>query len=407
MRHTIETVIIGGGQAGLSVSYHLGRAGREHVILEQADRAAHAWRNDRWDSFTLVTPNWSFLPSGGEYTGPQPDGYMNRAEILAQFDRYVAGHPFPLECGIKVSAVDAAPEGGYRVHTQNATWQARNVVVATGMFQAPKIPTFASHLPPGVLQLHSGQYRNPQALPPGAVLVVGSSQSGGQIAEELNQAGRKVYLSTGTTGRAPRRYRGKDIYHWVSVNGFLSRTAAQLPSPAARFAGNPQLSGKNGGHSLNLHQFFRDGIVLLGRVMGEQDGKLRLAPDLKDNLAKSDQLEVRLTQVIDEYIAKNGLEAPLETLPVLRDAYAAPETPLLDLEKAGIAAVIWAMGYRFDYSWVHLPVFDEVGYPAAPYGATGLAGLYFAGMPWLPGQKTGLLIGVGETAQAVAEKICA
>jgi putative flavoprotein involved in K+ transport len=406
MERDIETVIIGAGQAGLAVSYFLGRFAHEHVVLEQAGRAAHAWLDDRWDSFTLVTPNWSFLIPGAEYTGAQPDGFMNRAEITAHFERYVAQNAFPLELGVQVTAVDPAGSR-FRIQTRTGSWRARNVVVAAGMFQAPKIPGFADQLPAGIQQLHSGQYRNPQALPPGAVLVVGSSQSGGQIAEELCQAGRQVYLCTGTTGRAPRRYRGKDIYRWLQLINFLNRTSAQLPSPAARFAGNPQLTGKNGGHSLNLHQFYRDGVRLLGKAAGLEEGHLVLAPDLKENLAKSDQLETRLTHMVDEYIAKTSQDAPPETLPTLRDAYAAPEPASLDFKREGISSIIWAMGYRFDYSWVHFQVFDEFGFPLAPFGATAIPGLYFAGMPWLPGQKTGLLLGVGEVALSVAGKICA
>jgi putative flavoprotein involved in K+ transport len=235
---------------------------------------------------------------------------------------------------------------------------------------------------------------------------VGSAQSGCQITEELYQAGQKVYQCVGSAARVPRRYRGKDIVYWLDKTGFFRRTVANLPNPRARFAGNPQASGKNGGHSLNLHQFYRDGVQLLGKIMDFQDSNLILAPDLKDNLNKSDQAEVKIIQMVDEYIAKNGIDAPEESLPILRDGYDAPEILSLNLKEAGITNIIWAMGYAFDYSLVHLPVFEESGYPIAPNGATSFAGLYFAGLPWQPMQRNGLLIGVGELAHTIVEKIC-
>jgi putative flavoprotein involved in K+ transport len=234
---------------------------------------------------------------------------------------------------------------------------------------------------------------------------MGSAQSGCQITEELYQAGRKVYQCVGGAARVPRRYRGKDIVYWLDMTGFFRRTVANLPNPQARFAGNPQATGKNGGHSLNLHQFYRDGVQLLGKIMDFQDGKLILAPDLKENLNKSDQAEVKIIQIVNEYIAKNGIDAPEETLLTLRDGYGAPEILALNLKEAGITSIIWAMGYHYDYSLVHLPVFDESGYPITQAGNTSFPGLFFAGLPWQPMQRNGLLIGVGESAQAIMEKI--
>ena len=253
--------------------------------------------------------------------------------------------------------------------------------------------------------MHSGKYRNPAALPPGAVLVAGAGQSGCQIAEELYQSGREVYLSTGKAGRTPRHYRGKDIYEWVDLTGFINRTSTQLPSPQMRFASNPQITGKDGGHTLNLHQFARDGVHLLGRLVNSQDGSLILAPDLMQNLAASDALEKRLVEMIDQYILRMGLDLPEEALPDLKDGYNTPIIERLDLAEAGISTVIWAIGYDFDFDLVRLPVFDEAGFPITQGGVTRFPGLYFAGLPWLPGQKTGLLLGVGEQARSVAADI--
>lgn len=401
-----ETVIIGGGQGGLATSYFLRQHGREHIVLEQAAQAGNVWRNERWDSFTLVTPNWSFRLPGAEYQGSDPDGFMPRAEIVAVFERYIARYQLPVHYQTRVTAVESDPVGkGFLIYTEETTLAAQNVVVATGLFQQAKQPQFSAKLSAAFLQISSSQYRNPDALPPGAVLVVGSAQSGCQIAEELYQHGRKVYLSTGTTGRAPRRYRGKDTYFWLHQAGFLDRTVNMLPSPNARFAGNPHLSGRNGGHTLNLHQFARDGVVLLGRIQNAAEDKIWLAPDLNENLAKADQTEDQLVKLIDGYIERSGISAPLETLPVLKDGFHVGEITEIDLGAAGITVTIWATGFRFDFSLVKFPIFDSAGFPIQDRGLTSISGIYFVGMPWLNAQKSGLLLGVGETAEHIAAAI--
>ena len=402
------TIIIGGGQAGLSTSYHLKQHGLEHIVLEQAAQAGNAWRNDRWDSFSLLTPNWSFLLPGAEYQGSEPDGFMRRDEIVATFEGYVQRYQLPVQYGTRVEAVEPLGNGyGYRVRTGDEVLEASKVVIATGLFQRPKIPAFSKSLPAKITQLHSGQYRNPQALPAGAVLVVGSGQSGCQIAEELYLSGRKVYLCVGSAGRAPRRYRGMDIYKWMQMSGFLDRTADKLPSPRAKFSANPHLSARDGGRSLNLHQFARDGVILLGRIQAGRAGRIWLAPDLKENLAKADQFEAEIVKLVDGYIARAGLNAPEETLPVLRDGYNAEEFGELDLRSAGITTIIWAMGYAFDYAIVRVPVFDVDGYPYQKRGVTSYPGLFFIGLPWLNKMKSGLLVGVGEDAEYLACVIAA
>jgi putative flavoprotein involved in K+ transport len=237
------------------------------------------------------------------------------------------------------------------------------------------------------------------------VLVVGSGQSGAQIAEELYQAGRTVYLSVGTAGRAPRRYRGQDAFHWLRRLGYFETTVEKLPKPQARFAANPHVSGKGGGHTLNLHQFARDGVRLLGRLADARDGRLYFAPDLHDNLAKADKFEAELVKGIDKLIAETGLDAPPETLPALRDGFDVPVVTELDARAAGVGSVIWASGFSWDFGLVQAPLFDEFGYPIQKRGVTALPGLYFVGLPWLHKAKSGLLIGVGEDAAYIAAHI--
>jgi len=398
----VETIIVGGGQAGLSTSYHLKQLGREHVIFEQAEKAGNAWRNDRWDSFTFVTPNWTIQLPGAHYDGNDPDGFLEKAEIIAYFERYV--EKFNLPVRFKTSVLEVVPlenGSGYQVKTSSGTYQAKNVVMATGSFQKPKVPAFSADIPAGITQLHSGQYRNPNQLPEGAVLVVGSAQSGMQIAEELYQSRRMVYLCTGFAPRVPRHYRGRDIVSWLMDTGFFDQPVEKLPSPKARFIGNPQVSGKDGGHSLNLHQFVRDGVKLLGHISGAQDGRVMFKPDLKENLAKTDKAEKDIIAMIDHFIETNGINAPQETLPDLQDGYAVEVITELDFKSAGINTVIWAMGYTADYSLVKLSITDEDGFPIQKRGVTQYLGLYFVGMNWLSSRKSAILLGVNEDVKSI------
>lgn len=402
----IETVIIGGGQAGLATSYHLGRRGHEHVVLEQASQAGSAWRDGRWDSFTLVTPNWSFGLPGAEFAGDDPDGFMPRDQIVQRFEHYVTEFALPVRFGVRASSVRWNADGkGYTVATDTGEIQTASVVVASGLFQRPKVPEMAADFPEGVQQLHSGQYRNPAQLPDGAVLVVGSAQSGCQIAQELYRSGRTVYLCIGSAGRVPRRYRGRDIFDWMNRSGFLDRTVADLPSPRAKFAGNPHVSGRDGGQNLNLHQFARDGVVLLGHLRSVEGKTISLAPDRDESLRKADAFEATITDMVDRYIHESGDAAPLEELPALRDGFLAEELLDLDLASAGVTSLIWATGYEFDFRLIKLPVVDSDGYPLQHRGVTSYPGLYFVGMPWLDKWKSGLLIGVGDHADFIASEI--
>jgi len=403
MTEQVDTIIIGAGQGGLSTSYYLKQQGREHIILEQAHQVAAAWRK-RWDSFTLITPNWTIRLPGAEYQGDNPDGFMPRDEVIAYFEQYVEQFNLPIRYGVRVTSVEPV-EAGYIVRTDKAEYETANVVMATGLYQQPRIPPFSSNLSADIRQLHSSEYRDPEALPAGAVLVVGSAQSGCQIAEELYQRGGKVYLSVSGAGRLPRRYRGKDITQWFEEIGFADRTVDQLPSSFSKFAGSAHGTGKDGGHTINLHQFARDGVVLLGHIQSIQENRIILAPDLKENLVKADKFEAEIIKGIDTYIEKSGLDVPIETLPEFRDGYEAEMITELDLEAAGITSIIWATGYKFDFSLVKVPAFDKDGYPEQKRGVTEFLGLYFIGLPFLHTMKSGVLAGVGDDAAYVASAI--
>lgn len=405
MSEAIETLIIGAGQAGLSLSYHLTQRGMPHLVLEQAERLANPWRNQRWDSFTLVTPNWLINLPGGEYQGAEPDGFMPRDEVVSYLEGYAASFRAPVCFGQQVTAV-ARHNSHYLVQTTQGDYRAANVVIATGIFQKPHIPAYRASLPGGLNQLHTGEYRNPAKLPPGAVLVVGSAQSGCQIAEELYQSGRKVYLSVGaSSGRVPRKYRGQEILRWLVQTGFFEQTFEQAPPPKNKFAGNPQISGKDGGHTLNVHKFARQGVTLLGRMNGAQGDKLSFAPDLRDSLEKIDNFEDFVVSKIDEFIAAKQIKAPGESLLKFTDGYKAEIITELDIEKCGITSLIWGTGYKYDYSWVHLPVFDSTGFPLQADGITDSAGLYFLGLPWQRVRGSGGLYGIGEDAATIASHL--
>jgi putative flavoprotein involved in K+ transport len=377
----------------------------DHLVLEQADLPGDAWRSHRWDSFTLNTPRWQSRLPGDRFGSEDADGFMPRDEIAARFEKLA--RPLPVRYGARVVAIERISASGTYVVEIDGGEQvtARNVVVATGLHQTPKIPSLSRDFPSHIRQLHSDGYRNPEKLPPGAVLVVGSAQSGAQITEELYESGRKVFLAVGRAGRTPRRYRGRDANWWIDRLGHYDRRVSELPSPKAKFSGKPHISGTKGGHTINLHQFAHDGVTLLGRLAGVSDGVVTLAGDLRDNLAAADRSEADLVKAVDAHVAQTRMVAPEETLPALTDGFAQPVLTELDLKAAGITNVIWATGYNFDFSIVRLPVVDGDGFPIQTRGVTAYAGLFFIGLPWLHTAKSGLIYGVGEDASYIADRI--
>jgi putative flavoprotein involved in K+ transport len=403
MMEQFDTVIIGAGQAGLATSYYLNQQNREHIVLEK-QRVGEAWRSGKWDSFTLVTPNWMLQLPGFNYDGDNPEGFLTRDEVVQYLDNYVDQFDPPVRTGVEVTSVEKS-NGGFKLETSIGPFEASNVVVATGTFQQPNIPNFSSKLAPHLHQLHSSEYRNPEELPSGAVLVVGAAQSGCQIADELNAHGREVYLSTGKANRLPRRYRGGDSFWWANELGIMDQTPEDLPSPEARFVPNPQVTGKDGGHTLSLHHLAADGVHLLGRMKDANGTQITIGDDLMDNLAQADKFAAEFKKGVDTYIEKTGMDAPEDTQPDLQVGYDTEVINQLDLDAAGITSVIWATGYTYDYSWIQFPVFDEMGYPVQERGVTEQPGLYFVGLHFLHKRKSGLLLGVADDAAHVVEHL--
>jgi putative flavoprotein involved in K+ transport len=401
-----DAVVVGAGHAGLAMSYCLTQFGIKHLVLERGV-VAERWRSERWDSLTLLTPNWMTQLPGFSYNGTEPDGFVGRDEYRAFLEQYAQSFDAPVRTGENVRSLSRDEvTGQYHLDTSAGAIQASSVVIATGPFHVPSIPACSIAVPQTIAQLHTSAYRNPHQLPAGAVLVVGSGNSGAQIAEELVTAGRRVYLSTGHVRHAPRRYRGHDLMWWFVQLGVLDRTTDQVTSPDVRNAPPPMLTGVGGGHDLNLHRLADRGVTLLGRIQGVTDGVATVDRGVRDTLIKADEALVAFKSQIDDYIVQHGIVASDDepsgsTFPIESDDGISD----LDLHGAGITSVIWATGFRNDYGWVQLPVFDQLSEPEQHGGVTRIPGLYFLGLRWLTKYKSFFIYGVGEDAQRLARHI--
>src|SRR5438128_4723753 len=399
MTESADVAIIGAGQAGLATSWYLTQANVDHVILE-AGRVAETWRTRRWDSFCLVTPNWTVKLPGGEYAGPDPDGYMNLTELVDHFQLWANSFHAPVQESCSVAALDP-DSNNFVLTTSSGKIRARTVVVASGGYQRAHLPPNANQIPDSVIQILAEDYTNPDAIPPGAVLIVGSGQTGCQLAEELHQAGRKVILSCGRCPWAPRRMGGQDLVWWVVESGWWQRTPAQLPLLAARLLGNPQTTGHHGGRALTYRAPHTAGVELVGRYLGANDRKVHFADDLALSIQAGDDLARTFMRWVATLCEKRGLAVPWEVPP---SAGFAGRTEA-DLEKEGITTVIWTAGYRPDFDWVHLPVFDEMKFPIQVDGRSAVPGLYFMGVHFQRKAQSAVLYGVGEDAELVARHI--
>ncbi|GAQ51314.1 MSMEG_0569 family flavin-dependent oxidoreductase [Streptomyces acidiscabies] len=396
--------VIGGGQAGLSVSHALRQRGVEHVVIE-AKRVGHEWRERRWDSFCLVTPNWQCRLPGFPYQGDDPDGFMARDEIVRYLEDYVAFFRPPLVEGVSVTRLRRAPQGTYELTTTDGDFTADQVVVATGPYHTPSVPAQAQRLPDGIAQVHSSGYRSPEQLPEGAVLVVGTGQSGCQIAEDLHLAGRQVHLAVGGAPRVARSYRGRDCVAWLDEMGHYGRSIDEFDdADAVRMRVNHYVTGRDGGRDIDLRAFARDGMRLYGRLTAVSGEHLEFADDLKANLDHADAVADGIKDAIDAHITARGTDAPDEAryVPVWEPA----EQPrALDLAEAGITSVVWSTGFRRDHRWIEVPVFDGRGYPMHWRGVTNVPGLYFLGLPWQYSWGSGRFEAVGRDAEFLAGHI--
>ncbi|MEO1589779.1 MAG: MSMEG_0569 family flavin-dependent oxidoreductase [Cyanobacteria bacterium J06632_22] len=401
-RHA-SVIIIGGGQAGLSISYCLKQLDIDHIVFEK-EKIAHSWRSKRWDTFCLVTPNWQCTLPGYTYPGSDPNGFMQRDEIVQYIEDYARGFDPPLQEGVAVNRV-CQVDGRYEVATSQGNYTANQVVVATGGYHHPKIPRMAERLPATVTQLHSSQYKNPEALPDGAVLVVGTGQSGCQIAEDLHLAGRQVHLSVGSAPRSPRMYRGKDVVDWLDQMGYYDLSIDEHPQKeSVRTKTNHYVTGRGGGHEIDLRHFALEGMQLYGKLSEIKGRQLSFQNNLKENLEQADAVANSIKHTIDKYIAGNNIEAPTE--PPYEPVWE-PESSLLeqDLQQVNIQTVIWSTGYHMDFRWIDVPIFDGRGYPGHDRGVTGAEGLYFLGLPWLYTWGSGRFSGIARDAGYLADRI--
>jgi putative flavoprotein involved in K+ transport len=399
--------IIGGGQAGLSLGFHLKQRGIDHVILERA-RIGEAWRSQRWDTFCLVTPNWQCALPGFPYSGDDPKGFMKKDAVVAYIEAYARSFQPPVFEGVTVTGLARNDDGGFQLTTDAGPLTAGQVVVATGGYHTPAIPRLAERFPPAVAQLHSVHYKNPAQLPPGDVLIVGTGQSGCQIAEDLHLAGRRVRLCVGGAPRTARRYRGKDVVEWLDDMGYYRMPVDQHPArERVRAKANHYVTGRDGGRDIDLRKFATEGMVLYGRLKSVEPAKLTFAPDLRQNLDHADDVSESIKDSIDRHIAAQSLDAPAE--PRYRPLWTPPEDhpTTLDLASVHLGAVIWSTGFHSDYRWIDLPLFDGKGYPSHRRGVTAVPGVYFLGLPWQYTWGSGRFSGVADDAAHLAAQITA
>ncbi|MBT0568081.1 MSMEG_0569 family flavin-dependent oxidoreductase [Williamsia sp. CHRR-6] len=411
----VSVIIVGAGQAGLSVSWYLDRADVDHLVVE-SDTPLHEWSDTRWDNFTLVTPNWHCRLPGYPYDGPDPDGFMTRDEVVAWLNTWVQSFEPPVRTHTRVTRVAQSASGGFEVTlcpnesgTRSAeateTLTCDEVVIATGGYPLPITPDWADRVDPAVHQIHSEQYRNAEQLPDGAVLVVGSGQSGAQIAEDLHLAGRQVHLAVGNAPRVARTYRGRDCMTWLADMGLYDIPVRQYPGgAAAREKTNHYVTGRDGGRDIDLRAFALEGMRLYGTLVDGAGRTLHFAPTLSAALDSADAVYNSICRDIDAHIARNRLDAPPPTR--YQPVWVPSEDPTeLDLADAGVTSIIWAIGYRPDYRWIEASAFDGSGRPMQTRGRTLVPGLSFIGLPWMHTWGSGRFLGIDADSRHVAESI--
>ncbi len=403
MKTHYSVLIVGGGQAGLSVSYYLKQRNLDHLIFEK-HQVAHSWQDKRWDSFCLVTPNWQCQLPGFPYQGDDPNGFMVKSEIVDYVKAYAKSFDAPVQEGVEVTRVQQQGDR-FAVSTSMGEFTADQVVIAAGGYHKPRIPRLAERLPRSIHQIHSSQYRNPEQLPEGDIMVVGTGQSGCQIAEDLHLAGRRVHLCVGSAPRSPRRYRGKDVVDWLDQMGYYDMPIDEHPQKeTVRHRTNHYLTGRDGGREIDLRQFATEGMQLYGRLQDIDGDRLYFKPDLKQNLDGADAVAESIKETVDRFIEQQQLDIPPEA-PYCPIWEPPAEPTAVAITEAKISSVIWSTGYHTNFQWIEVPVFDGQGYPCHDRGVTAIKGMYFIGLPWLYTWGSGRFSGVARDAQYVADHL--
>ncbi len=394
-----DVVVIGAGQAGLATSYELTQRGVDHIVLERG-RVGQSWRG-RWDSFCLVLPNWTLKLPGHPYNGDDPDGFLPRDEIVGFLEAYAA-RAGRIREGVNVSSLESGRDGGFLLRTESGEFEARRVVLSTGGYQRPHRPPAAGTLPAGVHVIDAEGYTNPGALPDGGVLVVGSGQTGCQIAEEIQESGRETFLACGKAPWVPRRIGDRDTIAWLTDTPFFEQPVSALPSPPAKLTGNPQASGRDGGHDLHFRTLQAIGVQLLGRFDHADASRVHCAADLAESVAFGDSRYADIRNLIQGFCGRSGIAAPDIADPPAFDA-----TAPVSIGLSRLGTVVFTSGFRPDYSrWVKIPTFDDMGFPLHYEGQSTVArGLFFVGVHFLRKRKSSTFLGVGEDAAIVAEQI--
>jgi putative flavoprotein involved in K+ transport len=404
----IHTIIVGGGQAGLAMSRCLTDRSIEHVVLERS-RVAERWRTERWDSLRLLTPNWMSRLPGYEYDGPDPDAYMTMPEVIDYLERYARLSRVPLETGANVRNLERLG-AGFRLETDNEVWVARNVVIATGYCDQPMVPEFGRRLPTDIHQLAPTQYRNPNQLPEGGVLIVGAAASGIQLADELADSGRPVAVAVGRHTRMLRRYRGKDILWWLDRMGVLDETTEQVHDlETSQHQPALQLVGRPDGSSIDLSRLSAKGVRLFGRAVGVDGYRMFFDDDLIATTTSADVKLAGLLSRIDRFAERSGLESQVGAaepfVPIWPSFFASPAALSCDLRSEGFGTVIWATGFRRAYPWLQVPVLDDHGEIRHHHGVTTEPGLYVLGLQFQHRRKSAFIDGVGPDAAELARHL--
>jgi putative flavoprotein involved in K+ transport len=408
----LDVVVVGAGQAGLGISYLLKKSGMRHVVLERG-RIGESWRAQRWDSFALNTPNRFNILPGDTYRGSNPDGFDSARNFVSYLEGYANRFQLPVQEHVRVVSVDHDSSRFHVTASIRGTtvrYVCRQLVVASGATNEPKIPFHAAHISPNIMQYHAGEYRTPSELPDGSVLVVGGGQSGLQLAEDIIEGGKKVYISTSAVGRVPRRYRGEDIVEWLLRIGFFDMKTEDISDPKILELKQPQVSGVGPlGHTLSLQSLAKRGAVVIGKIDSASGYTVTLHPNAADHIQFADQVSRNIKTLIDQFIVENHLNCP----PPEPDPADAPETNtavasalrLLDLEAENIRSIIWATGFTADFSYLKGNGIDGNGRPLHRNGISNTAGLYFLGLPWLRKRKSGIINGIVEDATFIADAV--